>query len=396
VKLAHDAPSGDGYAARLRTLAVVAGLAIAAGCESGGDGAAPAALADAPQDTAPADTTPADPAAGAPFQALYDQGVDRYQGVFAPMLSETLPGGVITWAFDGSDNGPLCFTGGRFSMSTRDGSSSELMIFLQGGGACSEDGCGAVEVAPPGIPAFGILDPDRATNPAASYNVGYLPYCDGTFFSGDRDVDSDGDGSPDRFFRGVQNLAASLDVIVGRYPAPSRILLAGNSAGGFGTHYALPLVRKLYPDVPIDLVNDSGVGILAPGVLDDLTEYWNAGAWYPASCETCLGEDGHLTDYHSYQLAEDENVRMAFLSYTQDDVVLATLPTSAGEWEAELLEAMAELREEYPTRFRSLIAGGDGHTFIIRDLDRPVGGVTVAQWIADMLSGSDEWVSVSD
>ncbi|MEO0424698.1 MAG: pectin acetylesterase-family hydrolase [Pseudomonadota bacterium] len=243
---------------------------------------------------------------------------------------------------------------------------------------------------------FGILDATSPTNPAANYNLGYVPYCDGTFFAGDRDVDSDGDGTDDRFFRGVQNLAASLDVIAGRYPAPSKILLAGNSAGGFGTHFALPLVRKLYPDVPIELVNDSGVGVSAPGVLDTLAEYWNAGASFPSSCETCIGEDGHLTDYHKYQLAQDPNLRMGFLSYTRDATVVAGLPITPEAWEAELLEAMAELREDYPDRFRSLIAHGDGHTFIIRDFTRVVGGVSVQQWIADMLSGSDDWVSVSD
>ena len=123
-------------------------------------------------------------------------------------------------------------------------------------------------------------------------------------------------------FRGAQNLSASLDVIVRTYPAPSRILLAGNSAGGFGTHAALPLVRKLYPDVPIELVNDSGMGIQDEGSQETLNEYWNSSAFFPASCETCIGDDGNLTDYHKWQLAEDENLRMGFLSTKQDAVVL--------------------------------------------------------------------------
>ena len=57
----------------------------------------------------------------------------------------------------------------------------------------------------------------------------------------------------DRYHHGLKNLSASIDVIASTFPAPDRILLTGNSAGGFGTDYMLPLVRKLYPDTPIDL-----------------------------------------------------------------------------------------------------------------------------------------------
>lgn len=331
-----------------------------------------------------------------PFQELYDQGVDRYQGVFAPMQVNFLTGGVVGHTFDGSDNGPLCFTGNQFTMSTRDGTSSELMIFLQGGGACGPENCDAVDSAPPGIPPLGILNAADPLNPAGTYDVGYLPYCDGTLFTGDRDADSDGDGINDRFFRGAQNLSASLDVILNSYPSPSKILLTGNSAGGSGTHYALPLVRKLYPNVPIELVNDSGVGIMNPGGQLQLNEAWNSDAFFPDSCTTCIGDDGNLTDYHKWQLAEDMNLRMGFLSYKQDAVLDERLMIGGPAFEAQVLEAVAELEEKYPDRFRSLIANGDGHTFILRDFDYGVGGTTVRQWIANMLSESEDWFSSSD
>ena len=86
----------------------------------------------------------------APFQELYDQGIDRYIGVFTPMTSETLDGDVTRHSFGGGD-GPLCYTGNEFNMSTRDGKSDELLIFLQGGGACGPTNCSAVPV---GLPLF--------------------------------------------------------------------------------------------------------------------------------------------------------------------------------------------------------------------------------------------------
>ncbi len=335
----------------------------------------------------------ADPSANRPFEELYRQGVDRYLGIFTPMTSAPTDAGAVLHSFGGGD-GPLCYTGKPFSMSTRDGESDELLIFLQGGGACSANNCAAVDVAWP-IINFGILSASDAANPAVDFDLGYVPYCDGTLFSGDRDADSNGDGSNDRFFRGVQNLSASLDVIANTYPTPSRIVLAGNSAGGFGTHYALPLVRQLYPEVPIDLINDSGVGISQPGSQESLRDYWNSDPVLPASCTTCIGEDGNLTDYHKYQLDEDANLRMGFISSTGDEVIVPT-PEDRAVFGAQVIEAVAELEAAHPERFRSLISDSEEHTYIIKQFGFGIGGTTVRQWVSDMLSGSDDWVSKSD
>lgn len=331
-----------------------------------------------------------------PFEELYAQGVDRYLGVFTPTSSKPIGGGATSHRFTEPD-GPICFRGGEFGMLTRDGAGDALMIFLQGGGACGPNGCEAVDSAPELIPPLGILVETDASNPAQTFDVGYVPYCDGTLFTGDQEHDTDDDGSPDLQFRGIQNLSASLDVIAAAYPTPRRILLTGNSAGGMGVHYALPLVRKLYPDTPIDLVNDSGVGILAPGVQDELNEYWNSEMFFPASCEDCIGEDGHLTGYHDYQLGEDAAVRMGFMSTKQDDVIVQGLAGTDGEaFEAALVASVAELEANHPERFRSMIADGDGHTFILRDFDRVVGGISVRDWVSSLLTMDDSWVSVSD
>lgn len=325
------------------------------------------------------------------FEELYDQGIDRYLGVFTPVASQRLPNGTTQHLFSG-EGGPICYTGQPFSLFTRDGSSNDLLIFTQGGGFCGPQGCEAVEAGIPLIP-WGILDPANAGNPAADFDVGYIPYCDGCAMMGDAEVDSDGDGVADRFFRGVQNLSASLDVIARQYPDPDRIVLAGNSAGGFAVHAALPLVRKLYPDVPIDVINDSGVGIFDPGRWDTLVDYWNAGAFIPESCPDCVGADGNLTGLHAWQLGRDQNTRLAYVSSTQDATIAELLLGGGPSLEAQLIEAVAELQSRYPERFQALVAAGDEHTFIIRDFDHVIGGTTVREWISAMLGGGAGWVT---
>ncbi|WP_241521202.1 pectinacetylesterase family protein [Kineobactrum sediminis] len=334
----------------------------------------------------------------APFQELYDQGIDRYLGIYTPMLSET-DGDIVNHSF-GSGDGPLCLTGGEYTMATRDTGSEDLVIFLQGGGACWSDLCLATEQAAPGIPPFGILDPARADNPVADWNTVYLPYCDGSLHAGDQDVDTDDDGEADRFHRGLHNLSASLDVAVSTFPAPRKILLTGISGGAFGTTYAMPLVRKLYPNVPIELINDSGIGLGRQddrSFIEQLLDEWNANAFFPESCETCIGDDGHITDYHKYQLSEDDNFRLGMMSYTRDAViagVFVRIPPE--EFEAALRGELDDLEAAYPERVRSFVATGTEHTFLLGDLQKTGGGTAVADWVSAMLEGAGGWETTRD
>ncbi len=286
-----------------------------------------------------------------PFQELYDQGIDKYLGVFKPISSTMVLPGVTEHIFSGT-NAPICFTGNEFSMFTRDGNSNKLLIFLQGGGFCSPLACEAVEEGIPLFP-FGILNPADPQNPTSNFDVGYVPYCDGSGMMGD-------------------------------------------SAGGFAVHAALPLVRKLYPDVRIEVINDSGVGILSPGGMQTLIDYWNAGAFFPSSCTNCIGADGNLTDYHKYQLAQDPNIRMAYISSKQDATFAALIQGGAAAFEAQLIEASGELNAAFPDRFNCLIANGNGHTFLIRDFTFQLSTTSVRFWVNEMISESSTWNSVID
>ena len=333
------------------------------------------------------------------FQELFDQGVDRYLGRFSPMLSEPGNDGVTEYVFGAGSRGPQCLRGGAYRMATREGSGSELMIFLEGGGACTRRLCAATATASndPLRLRRGILDSSDSANPAADFDVAYFPYCDGSLFSGDRDYDDDGDGVLDRFHRGVQNTSAGLDVAAGAFPAPSLILLTGNSAGGYGTSYALPLVRKLWPDVPIRMLNDSGVGIAFPGYVQAVLAEWNATAFLPASCKTCIGADGHTTDYAIYQLEQDRRLLTGFISTARDSVIADTFIGIGGPaFEAALRAEMPKIQAAHPDRFRYVIANGNQHTFIQRAFTARVGNTTIRDWVANMLANNSDWVTLTD
>lgn len=334
----------------------------------------------------------------APFAELIDQGIARYLGLYTPMLVQQ--DGAVTNHFFAAGDGPVCGEGAPYSMATRDQGSEDLMIFLEGGGACWSDFCLYVNEVTPGIPQAGILDPARGNNPVKDWNVAYVPYCDGSLHAGDIDVDTDGDGQVDRFQHGLHNLSAALDVAVRTFPAPRRILLAGQSGGGLGTIFALPLVRHLYPGVPIDVLNDSGVGVLKPGKPEFLRQViaeWNIGGFIPDSCVECIPDDGHLTDYLNWQLDQDSDVRRGMLSYTQDfNLAELFLGIGGPAFEAALLQEMQEQEQAHPGRMKSWLVEGNGHTFVELEPDRTAGTVPLMDWVGLMLSGSEDWDSVRD
>jgi hypothetical protein len=334
----------------------------------------------------------------APFQELYDQGILRFFGEYTPMISEDVEG-IVTHSF-GAGDGPLCLDGSEYKMATLDSGSEDLVIFLQGGGACWSEICVATLAASAGIPQVGILDPTRNDNPVKDWNVAYFPYCDGGLHGSDKDTDTDGSGTNDRFQRGLHNLSAGLDVTLAAFPAPRRVVLIGASAGGLGTSLALPLVRNMYPDVAIDVVNDSGVGVARPDqpeFVELLISDWNIGAFFPESCDTCLSEDGHFSDYHIWQMDQDENVRRGMLSYSRDTVFgNGFLLIGLDAWEAIVYPEMQQLEDAHPDRSRYWIPAGEGHTFVQAEPDQTAGGVPLMTWITDMLANSDAWISVQD
>ncbi len=361
------------------------------------------------------------------FQEVYDQGLTRYVGSFSPSNEPAADeAGVKHWEFAVPDDlsaeprSPVCLRGGQWTVDTRAGTSNELVIFLQGGGACWADFCAAFENAGP-ITVGGILDPELEGNPVADWDVVYLPYCDGSLFAGDVDrvlpASALGEPGPSvlSYQRGLQNLTSALDIAVAEFPNPDRILLAGVSAGGLGTIVSLPLVRFYYPNTEILVFNDSGVGVAKEGNPDFVNETflagWNAQPLIPASCTDCTS-NGHITRLIEWQLEADPNVTMSALSFSTDFVVATTfLMIPATDFTDTLLAETGRITDSYPDRYKRFIAEGAAHTAVLipdaeaaaqrlplqlGHLQVEIGGTTVLDWFTAMIDGTDAWENLVD
>lgn len=326
-----------------------------------------------------------EPPAGSSARLAYEAGLVSYFEKITRVVHHTegQRAGEEGFTFD-KEEGPQCIRGDVYSVSTRDLGSKDLVLFLQGGGACWSDFCLAVTKAPTNMPRPLILNPELEANPVASMNVVYFPYCDGSLFAGDHIVPEDDPekvekGHTERIYRGLANLTAGLVVSKARFPNPERIVLAGSSAGGYGTILASFLVRYVYPDAELIIVNDAGVGIGKdgqPGFIDQLLGEFGAARFVPDDCEECF-VNGHITPLIDYFLSRDTNSRAAAVTSWYDFIIADIFMGVDPEDFADALDIeTTKLHEKFPDRYRRYIywgSKGTGHTALLGDASGLIG-----------------------
>lgn len=343
-----------------------------------------------------------------PFAEPIRLGLGDYLGTIEPS-GELQDGDTTHYLFEPAD-GPICLRGGEYWMSIRGGDADpgELLIYLQGGGACWSELCQAFEsLDDPAVPESGMLNRSLPGNPFADWNVAYLPYCDGSLFAGDIDIDDDDDNIADRFHHGLVNLSASLDVAHERFPDAQRIVLAGSSAGSYGVHIANMLVRSLWLEAEIIVVADAGVGIGKPGdfeFIPALLTEWRILQLIPDECSECITD--HITNLPRWQLKVDPNMRFAAIASYDDAIISDTfLGLAAGEYRTALELELGKLAELYPDRYHRFMFDSTLHTTIGTDSvagtgipgvtatfdDTLVSGTSVAQWLQLLIDDDPEF-----
>ena len=115
-------------------------------------------------------------------QELVASGATQYLGRFSPAVSADFGDGWVKHTYgNGADvlfgDGPLCIAGTEYSIFTKAKNPKNLLIFLQGGGACWDGfyNCNlfAEEQEPNPGQYFGIWDDSIPGNPLADYSIVY-------------------------------------------------------------------------------------------------------------------------------------------------------------------------------------------------------------------------------
>ncbi len=348
-----------------------------------------------------------------------------------PLLSAQANLGAWTWADVG---GMQCRDGSATGLGARlmEGS-DDLVIFMEGGGACFlSDTCeenrprfGEMDfedLVKDGYGSAGLFNASNEENPVRDWNVIYVPYCTGDVHTGSRtDVTNEqlGITEPQQFV-GYRNAQRVLEVLLRHFDdGLDQVLVTGSSAGGFGTLGFYKDVANAFGDAEVTLLNDSGPifandAILPPQLQGIWLQLWGLGAALPPAPE--LRQLDGLENIYDYYATAYPEANLGLMTYDQDATIRFffsfgralqdescaeslsrdTPCISGAAYEAALDSLRAHV---LPPTWRTYYAAGEQHTFL-RDEERfynaATGGLSPAQWIGQLLNGEAPNVAPED
>lgn len=344
-------------------------------------------------------------------------GVDKYLGEFEPAVSFDVGNGWTRHVFDeAGGDGPICVAGTPYSVYTRIRNPKKVVLFMQGGGACWQDFyfCNILAEAqgPEVSDAGGIwtdkikTDDGRKRSPIHNWSVVYMPYCDGSVFSGDNAVFDipfgEALGVPTgivRHHRGLRNASAGIDLAKSMFPNARKILLAGSSAGGVGAVAMAPFLTRMNfgNKARLRVYNDAGPVAINPFDIAGIQQRaadWLFGQFYPASCADC-DDMGQGTALINWRLENDSTIREAFYSTDGDATnrFFLQVPTQEA-YRGLILSEHGALHDAHPDRYRRFIrSGSTDHIALQSDefYDIEADGESLYRWMKDFIRGKDAW-----
>jgi len=317
------------------------------------------------------------------LQNLFDDlGFLPYLGI-RPVRQAPGDDGFVEYDFD--YNEVRGFAGEVARARVSRGSSDNVMLFMDGGGAVWPGG--GLYLGADNPLAYEIL---RRTddNPVHDWNYVYVPYCDASLHLGDNIYEYPwGKG----YHQGMRHTAAAVALMKELFPHAPKVLVAGVSAGGFGTLYGWAIAKSQYLDAETFVLSDSGVGFWNP---DDLA-MWQAmqTAWnlhMPPQCEKC---DGPIMTYlYETYMDLDPQVRVGLFSSYRDWVMSAFTGMTQDQFQYDLLSITDNIRQAQPDRFGRFFIKGRQHTSLQGGLGNEIHGVTYGEWIERMIYGNAPWI----
>jgi len=313
---------------------------------------------------------------------------------------EPLPADDAAWTYTLLD-GAECGNGDPVGVATNRGSSSRLVVYLEGGGACwNSFTCsnGFAVFVDTGLPqsvirqitslAIGIFDRDAVANPFADDSFAYVPYCTGDVHSGARAETPWGVRHV-----GSTNLAVMLPRILATWPDATEVVLAGASAGGYGVVYNAERLRALLPlSTTLSLVIDSGIPLPPfPGAAVYAAE--QVAAWQPTLCDGCDTVD----EMFDHVVSALPDARIGLIQSNADSTLRQfyspdgnRLPVAT--WKAAV-DAFVDARGDR-ANVRFFVTDEERHVYVYdRDLAATVvDGMTLSDFMAGV-AGDGDYVS---
>jgi hypothetical protein len=323
------------------------------------------------------------------IRTLEAMGIGKYLDVSDTGRTRESSNGWDIYRYDLSEC--KCILGGDYFVQTRAGSEQDkTILWMDGGGMCypGREDCVKEATTHETILQTGLVS-KNIRNPVRNWNAVYVPYCDGSAHLGDADADYDLDGIPDHWHWGLKDVSAAVRLMKELYPDSRKILIAGCSAGGYGTIGVSALVRLAFPNADLYVMNQSGGGIVNPAMAEDhelFLQTWNMDAFFPADCPDCRSQ---FLNFYSWQLARDSRLKVGYFSSYGDATATKNWNLTADQFRSLLLGITDAIHAQFPKTFNRFFINGDDHC--VQDYTYAVDGVTILTWIRQLVNDDPDW-----
>ncbi|NLH50239.1 MAG: hypothetical protein GX444_16790 [Myxococcales bacterium] len=311
--------------------------------------------------------------------------------------------------------GTYCRDGSETGIAIRLAPESEnLAVILQGGGACFDPKSCAdnpakfdatdLEIWKKGEGSHGIYNLANPENPVGGWNIAFVPYCTGDLHSGSQPDGTAPGVAGKQQYVGYQNMESIIAHLHEQFGDAKRVLLAGESAGGFGVMLNYAHLARAFENVPVTLLDDSGPLFESNDVLSPCLQLlvgllWNTDPVVADGCPDCLQLNGDgFSGWHSW-LAETFPNGTFGLSSTMEDATIREFFAfgmnhctggdiiPAADYRAGLLALRDDLLA--PTgRWSTYYVEGASHVALTSDqrfYQTTVGGKFLTEWLAELL-----------
>jgi hypothetical protein len=252
--------------------------------------------------------------------------------------------------------GTSCRDGSEAGLFIRFAESKRLLIYFEGGGACTTAGfCNfnpqsvnhvlsgtgetvlgsALGAVPgrqqPGVyqnnEITGIFSADRSDNTFRDWNLVYIPYCTGDVHFGARRAAAVPGVSAPQQFVGFFNTQTFIGRLAPTFEAGlERVVVTGSSAGSFGAALNFSMISDAFAGVQADAVLDSGVPFddefWPPCLQRSWRELFGLDHGLPPDCAECFHADGGgLLALSDFLIDKHPTARIAVISSLQDEVI---------------------------------------------------------------------------
>ncbi len=333
--------------------------------------------------------------------------VDMDAGVDAGVVDA----GVPTWTWVPVP-GAVCGNGAETGMGVNvTTASNDVVIFLNGGGACwsgltcdprvgvatyVNTGYGATQFSTEAIRDSGPFDRANAMNPFKDMSFVFVPYCTGDVHGGDKVTTYPPQSAPFAIpertihHKGAANMALFIERLRDTFPNAQRVFISGSSAGAYGAQLNFPKLKDAFPNAEVHSYADCGQMINPSGtLLSEWVASWNMQA--PAACVGCTTD---FTKYPKWLNETYPTSRFALLAYTKDQTLRTFFSYSAADFETQTGNLLMSAYDGQ-SNARYFVVDDPAHVMLLNffTLQGP-GNVSLVDWTSSFVAGTGAWANV--